>query len=103
MLQREVFLLLLSEMLPLTYLEDYVHLFLTCNIALESRVVFQLHMVGFWVLEHDVWVEDKCIHTMSQQEELRAVDMDRMCLSCGFRKAVSWLGFDECAACFDEH
>ena len=97
-------LLLLPEFYAMAYQEDVVRLARASRVALEPYVDESLAFIRHVVMEHDDWHHEWCIERSgAMQTEMIVIAEDRMCLSCGMRPGVAWLGHTECNECFSEH
>ena len=104
--QRSIhFILLHSEFTAFMYLEDVVRLSLSSRRWLICEVVYRALDEIKWTVEiyHEAMI-DTAAAEISMDDYASSIHTSAyMCLSCGYRPAVSWLGYDECAVCFDEH
>ena len=85
------------------YLEDVVRLSLSSRCWLICEVVYRALDEIKWTVKiyHEAMMDTAAAEISMDDYSIHTSDY--MCLSCGYRPAVSWLGYDECAACFDEH
>ena len=101
-IQEAIMLILLhDEFSACMYLEEVVRLSLSSRIAIYPLVHEALTHIKWMVELHDETITEAHIATMSDSSEEQTYTYT--CLSCGHRPAVSWLGYDECTMCFDEH
>ena len=109
-------ILLLPAFFAMAYQEDVVHLARVSRVALEPMVVESLAFIRYIVMEYRDWLEDWCAEESARLDNLSMLgpngdlteseDDDfpnSMCLTCGIRQGVSWLGGTECYDCFSEH
>ena len=108
-------LFLLPAFFAMAYQEDVVGLARASHVALEPIVVESLAFIRYIVMEFRDWLEDGYADRSAQLDYLDNLDAredsteseedfpNSMCLSCGIRQGVSWLGDAECYDCFSEH
>ena len=108
-------LLILPAFFAMAYQEDVVRLATASRVALEPIVVESLAFIRYIVMQFRVWLEDWYAERSAQLDYLDNLDAredsteseedfpNSMCLSCGIRQGVLWLGDTECYDCFSEH
>ena len=125
-------LLILPAIIAMAYQEHVVRLATASRVALEPIVVESLAFIHYVVMQSlafiyyivmlfRFWFEDwyaersaraylaslndtECPHSLEDSTDSEDNDSpNRMCVSCGRRQAVSWLGDTECSECNSEH
>ena len=97
-------LLVSPELHAMAYQEDVARLAETSRVPLEPCVEESLarsrHIVG----EYDDWHFEECVMKSAAMDISETVISEYdLCLSCGMRPGVAWLGHTECMECFDDH
>ena len=87
---------------PLLFMDDYVRQALTDRTALLPEVQAQLSYFKHLVMSYSQWKMELAIEEDGNQSAHHYTE-DFLCQTCGVNPGAQFLGYDECAECYDEH